>query len=160
MSVRCTQFVLVAAALVGLFACSGQIIAQSDLDQKLIAAIEREKAAEEQVTVRMKDLTTFEWDKFYVFVPYNMREEDLREILGMVPQSSIISNDWDDLLVFVKSGKVVHYHDHPRKHGDFDGLSGRNGYSPDEAVFEVSFDKAPGWLVLRPLKSSSLSASN
>jgi hypothetical protein len=73
--------------------------------------------------------------------------------------SNIISNDSDDLLVFVKDGKVVHYHDHPRKQGDFDGLSGRNGYSPDEAVFEVSFDKALGWSVLRPLKLSKTSES-
>ena len=107
----------------------------------------------------MKDLTTFEWDRFYVFVPYNMRSEDLRDTLGIVPRTSIISNDQDDLLVFVKSGKVVHYYDHPRKHGDFDGLRERTGYSPDEAVFEVSFDKSQGWLVLRPLKSSNVSAS-
>lgn len=159
MSNKSNLFALLVAALLCSFACSRQFIAQKDLDEKLIAAIERGPAGEEPVTVRVKDLTTFEWDRLYVFVPYNMRKEDLRETLGMVPHTSIFSNDWDDLLVFVKGGKVVHYHDHPRKHGDFEGLRGRAGYSPDEAVFEVDFDKPLGWLVLRPSKSSNPSTS-
>jgi hypothetical protein len=152
------KFLFVLCVVILIWSCesSRRIVAQEDLDQKLIAAIEKERTGE-PFTVRLKDLTTFDWDKFYVFVPYQ-RAEDVRETLGIDwdPRTSIYGQDWDDLLVFVNRGSVVHYHDHPVKHGDFYGFR-RTGYTPDDAVFEVTLEKHDR-LVVRPVDGSRSSA--
>jgi hypothetical protein len=143
--------VISVVALVCLNGCSRRVTAQRDLDKKLIAAIEEGRNAERPVIVRLRDLTTFDWERFYVFGPYTP-PEDVRNALGIDwdPDSTIAFQDWDDLLVFVKGGKVVHYHDHPLNHGDFYGIK-RTGYTPDEAVFEVRMET--GRLVVRPIQS-------
>lgn len=139
-----------AVALLCFYGCSRRISAQKDLEPRLIAAIEKGRIGDEPVIVRLKDLTTFEWDRFYEFSPYTRREE-VRETLGINwdPNTSIPHQDQNDLLVFVNRGKVVHYHDHPIEHGDFNGFK-RTGYVPDEAVFVVTFEEQSR-LVVRPV---------
>lgn len=121
-----------------------------------MAAIENQQAASPSVIVRLKDLTTFEWDRFYAFGPYT-QPEYINEALGFswyhAHQSSIDVQDYDNLLVFVKDGKVVHYHDHPRTHGDFIDVARRAGYTPEEAVFEVKMHEGFKWQALRQIKT-------
>ena len=173
-SLVCFIFVV---SLCSSYCCSRRIAVQKDLDQKLIAAIEKGPVGDEPVIVRLSDLTTFEWDRFYVFDPYT-KLSDVRDTLKIDwdPETSIRDQDWDQLLVFVKddahsgsdqplrsatstNGRIVHYHDHPLEHGDFQGSDGWTGYTTDEAVFRVSFDKGRGRLVLRPLETSKSSAA-
>ena len=128
-------------------ACSRQkaIAGQKDLQEKLTAAIEKKRETDARVTLRLKDLTTFEWDRFYAFAPYT-QPDYICQTLGFnwdnVKESSISNQDYDFLLVFVKDGKVVHFHDHPREHGTFYDVVGQTGYTPDEAVFEVTMDQS------------------
>jgi hypothetical protein len=64
--------------------------------------------------------------------------------------------DWRDdvnLIVFTENGKVVFYIEHPRGLGDLKGNYKREGYSPDDAIFEVvEGPRQPdgrAWLLLR-----------
>jgi hypothetical protein len=81
-------------------------------------------------TFRLKEATSFDWDKFYVFAPYTT-PEDIQRSLGFNWSQSncfgLSSRDDINLLVFVKDGKVVQFLEYPRGDVDF-------------AEFTVSFE--------------------
>lgn len=124
-------------------------VGQSDLQDRIARAV---SGRDEQVIVSMRDLTTFQWDKFYAFGPY-CPSERVHEALGFewpYEKYSVIDvQDHSVLLVFVHDGKVVHYHDHPRREGDFNELTRQGGYTPDEAVFQGKMDKFGDYFVLK-----------
>lgn len=122
---------------------------------KLAAEVERKRAADNIVEIRLKDLTDFTWDRVHIFTSY-IETETIDENLGYAWQPArtinIYQRDDISLLVFINTGKVVFYVDHPRHLGDFDGNYKKGDYSPDEAIFRVvegaKQDNGLSWLHL------------
>jgi len=93
--------------------CSGS----SSLEGKLEAAIR--SAATSGQPLRMEEVADFAWDELYVFGPY-AEEEDFPQDLGSVsPGLFHISNENENLLVFVRDRKVVKSFYFPSAKGDF-----------------------------------------
>ena len=117
------------------------------LAKTLVAFITQDWEREGEATLRLEALTPFGWDRVYIFPPYTT-PEGVRKSLGFDwPKASAIGIDSRDdinLLVFVKDGRVVQYVAYPRVHGDFHQLGDPSGYSPEEAVFVVEEEEAPG----------------
>jgi hypothetical protein len=121
--------------------------------KRLTAAIARKRETTEQVSVNLKELTDFEWDRVYVFTPYTPLEQ-VNDTLGYIwPHAKSIRIDARDdinLIVFTADGQVVDYVELKRHLGDFEK---REGFTPDEGTFTVE-EKGRGsdgraWLVLR-----------
>lgn len=135
--------------------CDMQTRQKKDLKSTLVSAIEKKRGHDEQVIVKLQSLTTFQWDKFYVFTPYTSIE-NIYNILGFQWRGAIKSgiNHRDDinLLVFVKDKKIVEYLEYPRSHGDFYKIKKANGFNAEEAIFEVREENlGEPWLVLYEL---------
>ena len=129
--------------------CNDSKFGQPDLEDRIAHSVNER---DEQAIVSMRDLTTFQWDRFHAFGPYCPRER-VQESLGCewpYEKNSVIDvQDHSVLLVFVHDGKVVHYHDHPRRKGDFNELRRKGGYTPEEAVFQGKMDKFVDYFVLK-----------
>ena len=128
---------------------------QKDLKSALISAIEKKQGQDEKVIVKLQSITTFQWDKFYVFTPYTPIEK-IHKTLGFncprAVKSGINHRDDINLLVFVKDRKVIQHLEYPRSHGDFYKIKKKNGFTPKEAIFEVrEEDLGEPWLVLYPI---------
>jgi hypothetical protein len=86
------------------------------------------RASETGRPFRLSAVTSFEWDRFYVFPP-NSTPERIDRTLGFeweqADHSNIGSDDSINLLVFVREGEVVRAFDHDRGRGDLICLSGR-----------------------------------
>ncbi len=142
-------------SLLLLFSIACRAPQKADLKSKLAAVVERKRYTNEQVRVRLKDLTDFEWDRVYVFTPYTSAEE-IRRALGFTQSqrvdTSIEMLDSFNLLVFTNARKVVGYVEQPRHLGDFGdefGATRKIGFSPSEANFRVELeDYGQPWLVL------------
>ena len=111
-------------------------------------------------TVRLKDVTDFEWDKIYVFPPYTTVKE-IHTALGYdweeATNTGIEMFDSYNLLVFTRLGKVVGYLKYPLNLGDFRGIYAdrkQRGFTPEEAIFKISVEDSGGssFLVLSPVK--------
>ncbi len=114
---------------------------QQNFSSKLASEVEKKRSTNNVVEVRLKELTDFEWERVYLFTPYTPHKV-IDDDLGFVwKPARKIHMDWRDdvnLIVFTDSGKVVFFVEHQRNFGDFDGAYKREGYGPDEAVFEVT----------------------
>lgn len=53
--------------------------------------------------IAAKDMTNFEWDKFYVFEP-NVEDEEIEKVIGKKIESTTYSRKW----IFLKNGEIVH----------------------------------------------------
>lgn len=108
--------------------------------RKLAAAVEKKLNNDNEVEIRLKDLTDFTWDRVHIFNPYTPTEK-IDKDLGYVWQSaghtSIYTLDAIILLVFTNKGKVVFNVDLPRYPGDLRSNYKQGGYSPEEAIFRV-----------------------
>lgn len=113
---------------------------RQEFSKKFAAEVEKKRSSDNVVEIRMKDLTDFTWDRVHIFTPYKATET-IDEDLGYAwqPARSIGMYQRDDvsLLVFTNTGQVVLYVEHQRHLGDLDGSYKQDGYSPDEAIFEV-----------------------
>ena len=82
-------------------------------------------------------ITTFSWDKLYIFEPYTSAEE-IEDIFGnrfTAPVTTIETNDGVTLLVFAKDGRVVQYLEYGRNRADFADAHNETGYLFQEARF-------------------------
>jgi hypothetical protein len=103
------------------------------------------------VPFRLASVTSFEWDRVYVFGPYSTPEQ-IREQLGFdwpaAEDSKIEDADWMNLLVFVRDGRVVHAYEHDRGNGDLEPLARSvlrsGGLSPNDAVLRVAHVRGGG----------------
>jgi hypothetical protein len=105
---------------------------ESDLSDAILQNINGEIPA-----VDFAKITTFSWDRLYIFEPYTSTEE-LDHIFGNERRSfntSIESNDGIILLVFTKDGRVVQYLDYGRGLGDYAYANNEAGYLLQEARF-------------------------
>lgn len=105
----------------------------------LVRAIQKNRAGIiDKVDVSL--LTSFSWDKLYVFGPYTPPKK-IDTILDKYWIGSrfteIKSSDRISLLVFTKNGQVVQYLESPRSRGDFSPAANETGYSMIEAQFIV-----------------------
>jgi hypothetical protein len=120
-----------------LSACSNSTEA---LQQKIISAVEQKRGNRDRVVVNLKSLTAFRWDRFYAFGPYT-HPEQINKTLGFYWSGAWSTGsehqDLFDVLVFVRDQEVVAHVRYPREHGDFYRVSRTNGYSADEAIFEI-----------------------
>ena len=93
-------------------------------------------------TLRIKDITDFDWDKMFVFSD----GADIGEIEKTLGTSVSVKKAVSRKLVFTKDGKVVHYDELPTNIEEivnnqisFDdaGNYSHKTYTVDEAVFEA-----------------------
>lgn len=110
---------------------------RNKLSLSLVQAIQRNKVGEID-KVDLSLLTSFSWDKLYIFRPYSPPEY-IDTVLGKYWIGSRFTEiEWSDrisLLVFTKNGQVVQYVEFPRNQGDFSLAANEKGYSITEAQF-------------------------
>lgn len=94
-------------------------------------------------SIDINQLTTFAWDRMFVFGPYTPRER-IHATLGSywndANRTSIEHSDSITLVVFLRNGEVVYWCEHPRDKGDLTSIALPQGYSPEEAHFQVRLD--------------------
>jgi hypothetical protein len=108
--------------------------------RRLADSVARKRGKNEEVTVKLKDLTDFKWDRVYIFPPYTGLETIDNDLGFVWPQARSIRTDFRDdinLIVFTDNKQVIAYVEYPRSLGNLDGNYKREGYSPDEAIFIV-----------------------
>lgn len=90
--------------------------------------------------VDISKITSFSWDRMYIFDPYTS-EREIDETIGIHWSGSkstfIESSDSITLIVFIDEGTVVQYLEFWREPWDFAYLENDNGYGVDEASFTV-----------------------
>ncbi|GAB2847698.1 hypothetical protein GCM10027277_14750 [Pseudoduganella ginsengisoli] len=99
----------------------------------------RDRKAEK---IELAKLTKFQWDEFFLFGPYESKEEVCGHLTlsGVECQNEIKDESTDDaemLMVFRLKGKIVHTEMHIRWHGDFEPDAVQR-FTPITAVFLVS----------------------
>jgi len=149
-----------------LFICIVVFGCKRENDSPVSYAIEEKVSHGAGTIIDIAKLTTFEWDKLYIFGPYD-NLDSIHDIVGIkflkvsdIPAATIADYNKQDrdriryitegftFFVFVKKGKVVHYFLHSRRKGDFDHFlhsrgkedSGGHYYgpiTPDNAKFKV-----------------------
>ncbi len=109
------------------------------LSSSLIQAIQKNRAGEVD-KVDLSLLTSFSWDRLYVFGPYTLPEK-IDMALGHYWIGSrfteIQSSDGISLLIFTNNAQVVQYLEFPRSQGDFSLVTNETGYSITEAKFSM-----------------------
>lgn len=102
--------------------------------------VEQRREIQKTASVRLADLTTFAWEKIYIFSPYTSLEK-IHQFLGfkwsVARSTGIDYRDDINLLVFVENGKVVHFIEYPRTRADFKPLENSQGLTPERAKFEI-----------------------
>lgn len=130
---------LVVVTIPGYFVLKASQNSRQDLQSNLARAIFQNQAGEIQV-VDLSSITTFPWDKLYVFGPYTSSQR-IDSILGNFwigsRFTSIKSNDRITLLVFTRNGRVVQHLEFPRGQGDFSPADNGKGYAIEESHFLV-----------------------
>jgi hypothetical protein len=110
---------------------------KQDLSTDISNAVLQNKAGERAV-IDMSKITTFSWDKLYIFPPYTPYEK-INSILGTEWFGSrrIEGDENIVLFVFTKEGKVVQYLEYLRISSDFSN-TGKMEYSFDDALFTIN----------------------
>jgi hypothetical protein len=93
-------------------------------------------------TISLPAYTTFDWDRVYIFHPY-IPESVIREDTGTDVKFPHSGSEGHCLLVFTKQGLAPKSFEVQRNRADFSRLYRKQGYSRDEAIFNVIVDKSP-----------------
>lgn len=100
------------------------------------------EAVEKSNMIDFAKITDFEWDKLYIFTPYSVPKDILKE--DRVGTSSSEFNievlDTINMLGFVKADKLVAFVELPRNYGGVD-LTNYIKFSKEETKFNISQDK-------------------
>jgi hypothetical protein len=112
-------------------------------EDKISSVIADKISAGEGTTIDIAKLTSFDWNRLYIFGPYESRDS-LQDIVG---QRFLGNNELPlgvkegyTLFVFTRSNKVIHYFNHPRGSGDFSGIDPPKWFTPQNAKFRVYQD--------------------
>ena len=90
--------------------------------------------------VDLPQLTSFEWDRLFVFAPYTPSSTVEKELgFSWTGSGRIEAYDHFVLLVFVSAKRVVRFVEQPRR-TDFAPCWRVGGYSRSEAVFRFTLD--------------------
>jgi hypothetical protein len=110
---------------------------QEFLQTNISQAVSRYEEGE-TACVDLAKVTTFAWDKLYIFRPYRSSEE-IDRILGTFWLDSrfltISSNEAVTLLVFMRNGSVVQYVELSRGVADFAFADNSQGYDSQKSCF-------------------------
>jgi hypothetical protein len=108
--------------------------------KQFIKKIELIEKSPDDSIINIADMTSFEWEKLYVFKPYTQIKE-IHSKLGFIWNDAeltlIHQSDEFNLLVFVKSNKIIHFVNIPRNHGDFYKLRTNGPFTRDKSFFIV-----------------------
>lgn len=130
--------VLIAAACLG--ACTPRTPSSQAIEQSFAASGRR--------SVDLDQAVPGAWTRVCILGPYSDNAAT-RATLGFAWDSQVVSTIATDdsivLLVFVGAGdRVLHYTEHPRRHGDFSNLS-RQCFSRGQARFGHVQHPTSGW---------------
>ncbi|SDN94809.1 hypothetical protein [Bacillus sp. OK048] len=128
---KITVFILLLLLLVG---CSQSNVQQNtDLEDFIYSIVEDKNKSE----ISIKSLTTFDWDKAFLFSPYST-QEGIEEQLGTDFKDPSNINTRDDiyLLVFLNGGKVVQYVEIKRQGSDF-SIRKKGQLTPSDDVISI-----------------------
>lgn len=133
---RVASTFMLAACILILSACSTTKV------EEISERIKSSCAAGNTCQIRIRDLTTFEWDRMYVF-DYSAELYDIEQALG-TPFPDFVQ--FKRRIVFLKNGNIVYREDQPtniEKHLDgevFFAIPDTEVYrqfTPDTAIFKV-----------------------
>ncbi|MCX8494300.1 MAG: hypothetical protein ORN23_08745 [Chthoniobacterales bacterium] len=93
-------------------------------------------------TISLQAYTTFNWDRVYIFQPY-IPESVIREDTGTDIKFPHSDSEGHCLLLFTRQGQAPKAIEVQRIRADFSRLYRKEGYSRDEAIFNVIVDKSP-----------------
>ena len=144
-----TLLAVLLAAL--LFACS-EVVNSTGMISKRIGEVVQTPGATE---VDLSKLTTFGWDRFYVFKPGATREEMCkfmganRNVCGRVIRVERTPED-HVAMVFDLQGQVTHFEFHAIENGRFDVSFSESGLPRAGAVFRIRRNTGTGAVWLEP----------
>lgn len=129
----------VAAPLAILLALGTSACSNAGSVSKSIGRIVRDQSAQE---IRLRDATSFQWDKVYLFNPYTPSSAICETLKVQAKYCGRIVHEesTDDgvmSLAFLSGGRVVHYELHARRNGDFTPVPTNQPISAESAVFQV-----------------------
>jgi uncharacterized protein YxeA len=104
-----------------------------DLEDSIYSIVEDKNKRE----ISIKSLTTFDWDKAFLFSPYST-QENIEEQLGnnFKDPSNINTRDDIYLLVFLNGDKVVQYVEIKRQGSDF-SIGEKGQLTPSDDVVSI-----------------------
>lgn len=109
-------------------------------ERSVSSAIAKKVSMGESTIINLFELTSFNWDRLYIFDPYESRDS-IHKLIGQrflkTSKLSLGVPEGDTMLVFMNDNKVVDYFLHPRGNGDFSGLGKDNYFTPKSAKFQV-----------------------
>ncbi len=124
---------------VGIVAAIGTwfVVRQNTLSLTLFEQVQRGPGT----TVDFNEIAPFAWDRVYIFGPYTPHQR-IHDSLGFHwPDVSATTIEYSDvvcLVVFVQSGQVVDWFEHTLNRGDLMQLTNPQGYSREEARFQIT----------------------
>src|SRR6266850_7653128 len=96
--------------------------------------------------IKLKNFTTFSWDRVHFFAPYAAPDVIKKEVGKDIPFPQSSSEGYC-LVVFLAGGTVVASFEVRRSDADFSMLYRPGGYLPEEAMFTVE-QTSDGWYKL------------
>lgn len=144
---------IIVCIVVGFVSCEQS---KSDLKETLFSVVVKKRGSEDRVMVSLNELTDFQWQRMFIFVPYTPIQK-IHKSLGFewdrAEKTNVHMRDDICLLVFVSNNQVVQYVEYPRNYGDFSEIHIERGFSPSEALFEVvEAERGESWLVFTVIK--------
>jgi uncharacterized protein YxeA len=128
---KITVFILLLIFLVG---CSqSNVQHNTDLEDSIYSIVEDKNISE----ISIKSLTTFDWDKAFLFASYST-QEGIEEQLGTDFENPSNINTRDDIyiLVFLNGDKVVQYVEIERQGSDF-SVGEKGHLTPSDDVITI-----------------------
>ncbi len=128
---KISVFVLILLLLVG---CSqSDVQHNTNLEESIYSVVGDKNKSE----INIKSLTTFDWEKAFLFTPYST-QEGIEEQLGadFKAPSNIDIRDDIYLLVFLNKDKVVQYVEIERQGSDF-SIGEKEYLTPSEDVISI-----------------------
>jgi hypothetical protein len=125
-----------ALAILFLVGCSRP----ADPDGLALSTLKDDIRAEK--TISLPAYTRFDWDRVYIFQPY-IPESVIREDTGTDIKFPHSASEGHCLLVFTKQGQAPKAIEVQRSRADFSRLYRKQGYSRDDATFNVIVRKSP-----------------
>ena len=122
---------------------------QRTITDRIVASL-KDNAQPDTCIISMKDFTSFDWDKMYVFCNYTGVDE-VKRIL----KTNYSFDDWDEIepIIFTKSHKIVYYEDlfvNPEKADpiNFISVKGKDVmvFTKSTAIFKVKKLEDSDWI--------------